>query len=101
MAQRATFRADFRDFIALYLLAVDHNENHYDASRLHKLFVPTRSTCEDLLDPASDPAGVYDPISGGRAFGPSGQAVDRAAKYDHASAFLHAVLKGVGPKTAP
>ena len=100
MAQRAIFRSDFGDFIALYLLAVDYNENHYDASRLHKLLVPPPSTCEDLLEPTSDPAGVYNPISGGCTFGPSGQAVDRAAKYDHASAFLHAVLKGVGPKTA-
>ena len=99
MAQRAIFRSDFGDFIALYLWAIDYNENRYDASRLHRLLVPTRSTCEDLLEPTPDSAGGYNPISGG-TFGPSDQAVDRAAKYDHASAFLHAVLKGAGPKTA-
>ncbi|WFU46055.1 hypothetical protein QA640_45680 (plasmid) [Bradyrhizobium sp. CB82] len=94
MARRAVSRDDFRSFFAFHAFAAELNKNHDGASRLLKLFTSSRDICDDLLDLWSERAEALGPETVGGVLNPRVHAVaDGDINYDHASAFLHALLK--------
>ncbi|WP_130218834.1 hypothetical protein [Bradyrhizobium genosp. SA-3] len=89
---RAISRDDFRNLFALYACADRHNKQHDRASRLRKQL--TSTTTGDLLDQFSERIEAPGPEIIGRVLTPCARAMaDNAANHDHASAFLHALLK--------
>lgn len=93
---RAVSRDDFRSLFALYAFADRHNKQHDRASRLPKLLTSSRTTSDDPLDRWPERVEAPGPETVGGALGPRARAVaDDDANYDHASAFLHALLKAL------
>jgi hypothetical protein len=96
MFMRAASRDDFRSLFTLDAFAARHNKQHDRASRLLKLFAPGRTTSDDVLDQWSARVEATGPEIVGSVLGPRARAVaDDDANYDHASAFLHALLKAL------
>ena len=96
MARRAVSRDDFRGLFALFAFAAQHNENHKGASRLLHLFMSSRQIPDDLLDLWSERAEAVGFEAVGDQLCRCAHAVaDGNSTYDHASAFLHALLKAL------
>jgi len=94
MAPRLVSREDFRGLFALYAFAAQLNNNHAGASRLLKLFASSPNISDSLLDRWSERVEALNPEIVGSVLGPCAHAVaDGNVNYDHASAFLHALLK--------
>ncbi|UPK33917.1 hypothetical protein IVB18_37980 [Bradyrhizobium sp. 186] len=93
---RAVSRDDSRSLFALFVFAARHDKQHDRASRLLKLFTSGRTTSDDLLDQWPERVEAPEPEIDGSVIGPRARAVaDDDANYDHASAFLHALLKAL------
>ncbi len=94
MARRAVSRDNFKGLFALFALAAQHNENYAGASRLIDLFASSRNIPDDLLDLWSERAEVVGAEAVGEQLCRQAHAVaDGNSNYDHASAFLHALVK--------
>ncbi|MGY3474043.1 hypothetical protein ACVTD1_11110 [Bradyrhizobium ottawaense] len=86
---RTISRDDFRSLFALYACAGRPSNGHNRAPRLLKLLTPGQDTSDDLLDHWSERIEAPGPeIVGGVLSG-----ADDNTNHDHASAFLHALLK--------
>ena len=91
---RAISRDDFRDFLALYQSADRHDKQHDRAFRLRKLLTSGRTTSDDLL--LSKHMEAPGPEIARSVVSPCASATaDDDANHDHASAFLHALLKAL------
>jgi len=91
---RAIFRDDLRSLFALYTCASPARKQHDRASRLLKLLTSGRRTTDDLLNHWSARVAAPGPESGGSVLSPCARGIaDDNANHDHASAFLHALLK--------
>ena len=91
---RAISRDDLRSLFALYPCAGPPRKQYDRASRLLKRLTPGRSTTNDLLDHWSERVAAPGPEIGGSVLSPCARGVaDDNANHDHASAFLHALLK--------
>ncbi len=96
MAQRAVSREHFRGLFALYACAAQHGENCEGAIRLLRLFASSESISDDLLDRWVERADAVGSGAVGYELGLRAHAVaDGHSNYDHASAFLHALLKAL------
>lgn len=96
MAQCAVSRDDFRSLFALYTFVAKRNRNHDAAHRLLTLFTSSRNIPDDLLMEWSERVEASDPQAVGSVLCPHARAVAEGnAHYDHASAFLHTVLKAL------
>ncbi|WP_027544994.1 hypothetical protein [Bradyrhizobium sp. WSM2254] len=96
MARRAVSRDDFKGLFALFAFAAQHKENHNGASRLLHLFMSSRYIPDDLLDLWSECAEATGPETIGEQLCLRAHDVaDGSSSYDHASAFLHALLKAL------
>jgi hypothetical protein len=94
MARRAVSRDDFRSLFALFAFAAQQHENHDGASRLINLFMTSRNIPDDLLGQWSQRAEAIGSETIGDQLSVHAHAVaDGNSRYDHASAFLHALLK--------
>ncbi|MDA9437048.1 hypothetical protein XH88_35775 [Bradyrhizobium sp. CCBAU 51627] len=93
MPQRAVSREDFRGLFAFYVFVARHDNKHDGASRLLKLFTSSQNISDELLDQWSERADALGAERVGSVLGPRTRAVANGdANYDHASAFLHALL---------
>jgi hypothetical protein len=96
MAQRSVSREDFRGLFALYACAAQLHKKHDGASRLLNLFESSRDITDDLLHLWSERVEAVSAETVGSVLCPRARAVaDGEANYDHASAFLHAMLKAL------
>ncbi|MDN5003912.1 hypothetical protein ACFQZO_24040 [Bradyrhizobium sp. GCM10027634] len=96
MSRRSVSRDHFRGLFALYAFAAEHSENHDGAARLLHLFISSQSISDDLLDYWADRADAIGSETLGHELGLRAHAVaDGNSNYDHASAFLHALLKSL------
>src|SRR3954447_12980097 len=96
MAQRSVSREDFRGLFALYACAAQLHKKHAGASRLLNLFESSRDIPDDLLHLWSARVEAVGAEAVGSVLCLRARAVaDGDAKYDHASAFLHAMLKAL------
>lgn len=96
MAQRSVSREDFRGLFALYACAAQLHKKHDGASRLLNLFDSSRDISDDLLHLWSERVQAVGAETVGSVLCPRARAVaDGDANYDHASAFLHALLKAL------
>ncbi|MCK1740391.1 hypothetical protein IVA80_05800 [Bradyrhizobium sp. 139] len=91
---RAVSRDDFRSLFALDPFAARHNTQHDRASRLLKLLTSARTTSDAPVDQWPERVEAPEPeidrsVIGARAV------ADEDAHYDHASAFLHALLNAL------
>ncbi len=94
MSPRTVSRDDFRGLFALYSFAARHDHDHDGASRLLNLFISSRSIPDDLLNRWSEAAEGLGPEAVGHMLRLRAHAVaDGDEIYDHASAFLHALLQ--------
>ncbi|NYG48073.1 hypothetical protein GGD67_005556 [Bradyrhizobium sp. IAR9] len=79
---------------ALYACAGRPGKQHDRAPRLLKLLTSGRDTSDDLLDHWSERIEAAGPEIVGSVLSPYARGVaDDNANHDHASAFLHALLK--------
>lgn len=93
---RAVSRDDFRSLFALYAFAARHNKQHDRASRLLKLSTSSGTGSDHVPDQWSERIEAPGPELVGSMLGPRARAVaDEDANYDHASAFLHTLLKAL------
>jgi hypothetical protein len=96
MAQRSVSREDFRGLFALYACAAQLHKKNAGASRLLNLFESSRDITDDLLHLWSERVEAVSAETVGNVLCPRARAVaDGKANYDHASAFLHAMLKAL------
>jgi hypothetical protein len=96
MPRRAVSRDDFRGLFALFAFAAQHHEKHDGASRLLQLFTSSRNISDDLLDRWAERTEAIGSKAEGNELSLRAHAVaDGNTSYDHASAFLHALLKGL------
>ncbi|CUT12690.1 hypothetical protein BF49_3770 [Bradyrhizobium sp.] len=96
MAWRAVSREDFRSLFALYAFVAKHNRNHDGEHLLLTLFTSSRNIPDDLLIEWSERVEPLNPETVGGVLCPRARAVAKGeARYDHASAFLHSVLKAL------
>lgn len=93
---RVISREDFRSLFARHAFADRPNQQHDRVSRLVKLLTFGRTTSEDLLHHWSERLEAPGPEIASSMLGPRVHVVpDNDAKYDHASALLHVLLKGM------
>lgn len=91
---RAISREDFQRLFALHAFTDRPNQQHDHVSRLAKLFALGQTTSDDLLNQGPERLEAPGPEIASNMLGLRARAVaDNDAKYDHASAFLHALLK--------
>lgn len=96
MARRAVSRDEFRGLFALFAFAAQHHQKHDGASRLLHLFTSSQNIPDDLLDRWAERAEAIGPEAVGNELSLRAHAVaDGNTSYDHASAFLHALLKAL------
>ena len=94
MAKPAVSRDAFRGLFALYAAKAHHDNKRDGEYRLLKLFGSSEDIPDSLLDLWSDRAEVLGPDTIGTILTPRTREVaDGGATYDHASDFLHAVLR--------
>lgn len=99
MAKRTVSQDDFRGLFALYALTARHNHNQKGADRLMRLFTSSGDIADDLLDLWSERADKLGPETVGAMLCPRARAVANGVMdYDHASDFLHALLRDLDQK---
>ncbi|UPK33113.1 hypothetical protein IVB18_33510 [Bradyrhizobium sp. 186] len=97
MVKPAVSRDAFRGLFALYAEKADHE--HDGEHRLLKLFASTKDIPDYLLELWSDRTQLLDPeIVGSMLIPRTRQIADGSAHYDHASDFLHALLRDMERK---
>ena len=101
MAKPAVSRDAFRSLFALYVLKAYHDHKHDGEHRLLKLFGSSDDIPNHLLDLWSNFADVLGPESVGSILEQRVHEIaDGKASYDHASAFLHVVLRELDGRNA-
>ncbi|MCG2645595.1 MULTISPECIES: hypothetical protein [Bradyrhizobium] len=94
MTTRAVSRNAFRGLFALYAAKAHHDGNGTAEDRLLKLFGSSEDIPDDLLERWSIRAGLIGPEAVGNKLSPLvTQIADGSAQYDHASDFLHRLLR--------
>lgn len=97
MAKPAVSRDAIRGLFAFYAATVRHG--HDGEYRRLQLFASTKGTPDYLLELWSDRSQGLDPEIVGSVLVPRArQITDGSARYDHASDFLHALLKDIDQK---
>ena len=91
MAKFAVSRDAFRGLFAFYAAKTHHE--HDGGHRLLKLFASTKDIPDYLLEIWSDRTQVFDPEIDSMLGSRTRQIADGSARYDHASDFLHALLR--------
>lgn len=99
MAKPAVSRNAFRGLFAFYALRVHHDNEPAGEDRLLKLFQSSEDIPESLLDLWSDRAEMLGPeVIGAALNSGTHEVADGRANYDHASDFLHAMLRDLEQK---
>jgi hypothetical protein len=99
MAKPAVSRDAFRGLFAFYAAKAHHDREHDGEHRLLKLFASTKDIPDYLLELWSDRTQRLDPEVVGSVLVPrTRQIADGSAHYDHASDFLHALLRDMDQK---
>lgn len=99
MVKPVVSREAFRGLFALYAAKAHHDHQHDGEHRLLKLFVSTKDIPDYLLELWSDRTQVLDSEIVGSMLAPrTRQIADGSAHYDHASDFLHALLRDMDRK---
>ncbi|UPK38096.1 hypothetical protein IVB18_12955 [Bradyrhizobium sp. 186] len=99
MVKSAVSREAFRGLFALYAAKAHHDHHDDGENRLLKLFVSTKDIPDYLLELWSDRTQLLDPKIVGSMLGRrTRQIADGSAHYDHASDFLHALLRDMDRK---
>jgi hypothetical protein len=94
MAQLAVSRDAFRGLFALFAFGEQLNKNPDGACRLLNLFTSSQHISDELLDRWAERAEAAGSETVGSVLCPDARATaDGSASYDHASAFLQALLK--------
>ncbi|MET4034715.1 MULTISPECIES: hypothetical protein [unclassified Bradyrhizobium] len=94
MAKPAVTRDAFRGLFAFYAAKAHHDKEPDGERSLLKLFGSSQDIPENLLELWSDRTEVLGPEIVGNIIGPCAQQVTSGtAHYDHASDFLHALLR--------
>ncbi len=94
MAKPAVSRNAFRGLFALYALSGHHENKPACEDHLLRLFRSSNNIPNTLLDLWSDHAELIGPDAVGAVLTSGARAIiDGRASYDHASQFLHAMLK--------
>lgn len=97
MAKPAVSRDAFRGLFAFYAAKAHHE--HDGEHRLLKLFASTKDIPDYVLELWSDRTQVLDPeIVSSMLVPRTRQIADGSARYDHASDFLHALLRDIDQK---
>ncbi|WP_426614382.1 hypothetical protein [Bradyrhizobium sp. McL0616] len=97
MVKSVVSREAFRGLFALYAARAHHDQQHDGENRLLQLFVTTKDVPDYLLELWSDPTQLFGSETVGTVLGRQArQIADGSAHYDHASNFLHALLRDVG-----
>lgn len=94
MSRNTVSRTAFRGLFAFYAAKARHDHKHDGELCLAKLFKSSDDISDRLLDDWSECVRTLDPGTVGDVLCPSARAVvDGTAHYDHASDFLHALLR--------
>lgn len=99
MAKSAVSREAFRGLFAFYVAKAHHDHNHDGEYSLTKLFKSSDGIPDSLIDLWSERVNTLDPEAVGNVLCPRAREVaDGKANYDHASDFLHALLRELDRK---
>jgi hypothetical protein len=99
MAKPDVSRDAFRSLLAFYAAKAHHDQKHDGEHSLLKLFGSTEDIPDSLLEQWSDCAELLGPETIGGAIAPrTRQITDGNARYDHASDFLHVLLRDLERK---
>ncbi|TFV70464.1 hypothetical protein E4K64_30205 [Bradyrhizobium frederickii] len=99
MAKPAVSRDAFRGLFAFYAAKAHHDHKHDDEHRLLKLFGSAEDIPDRLLEQWSQGAELLGSETVGRILEPRArQIANDSVHYDHASDFLHALLRDLGQK---
>jgi hypothetical protein len=94
MGKPVVCRDAFRGLFALYAAKAHHDCNGIAEDRLLRLFGSSEDIPDDLLECWSTRAGLVGPEAVGNALSPlAHQIADGSEQYDHASDFLHRLLR--------
>ncbi|MDA9520120.1 hypothetical protein XI06_07030 [Bradyrhizobium sp. CCBAU 11434] len=94
MTKRAASRNAFRGLFALYAAKAHHDGNGIAEEQLLRLFGSSEDIPDDLLEKWSTSAGLIGSEAVGNILSPlAHQIADGSAQYDHASDFLHRLLR--------
>lgn len=94
MTRPVVSRDAFRGFFALYAVKAHRYHKHGGEDHVLQLFGSSNDIPDNLLEQWSDRAEVLGPENVFNVLGPRIRDVaDGKANYDHASAFLHALLR--------
>ena len=94
MAKPAVSRDAFRGFFALFAVKAHHDNQSEGEYRLMKLFGSSEDIPDDLLDLWSARADSLGPETISGLLCPRAREIaDGSVSYDHASDFLHALLR--------
>lgn len=94
MVRIAVSRDAFRGLFALYAADAHHEQKHHCEYSLTKLFKSSDDIPDGLLDLWSERVNTLDSETVGNVLCPRAREVaDGRAEYDHASDFLHALLR--------
>ncbi|RTE92862.1 MULTISPECIES: hypothetical protein [Bradyrhizobium] len=99
MAKPAVSRDAFRGLFAFYAAKAHHDHKHDGEHRLLKLFGSAEDIPDRLLEQWSEGAELLGSETAGRILEPRArQIANDGVHYDHASDFLHALLRDLGQK---
>ncbi|MCK1594656.1 hypothetical protein [Bradyrhizobium sp. 164] len=99
MAKPAVSRDAFRGLFAFYAAKAHHDRKHDGEHCLLKLFGSTEDIPDRLLQQWSERAELLGPEIVGRILEPhTSQIANGSVRYDHASDFLHVLLRDLGRK---
>ena len=94
MTKRAVSRNAFRGLFALYAAKAHHDCNGRAEDRLLRLFGSSEDIPDNLLEIWLLPTELIGSEAVGNKLSPlAHQMIDGSAKYDHASDFLHRLLR--------
>ncbi|UPJ60533.1 hypothetical protein [Bradyrhizobium sp. 192] len=100
MVKPAVSRDAFRGLFALFAAKAHHDHKHEGENHLLKLFASTKDIPDFLLELWSDRTQRLGSETVGDILRPrTRQIVDGSAHFDHASDFLHALLRDMDRKT--
>ncbi|WP_426609191.1 hypothetical protein [Bradyrhizobium sp. McL0616] len=99
MAKPAVSRDAFRGFFALYAAKAHHDHQDDGEHRLLQLFASSKDIPDYLLELWTYRTQLLDPEIVGNMITPrTRQIADGSAHYNHASDFLHALLRDLDQK---
>lgn len=99
MTRTTISRDAFRGLFAFYAAKAHHDHHHDGEYFLTKLFKSSDDIPDGLIDLWSERVDALDPETVGSVLCPRAREVaDGSANYDHASDFLHALLRELDRK---